>query len=509
MSNFSDALQNVQTIYDADIAELSAVNAANEPVRASLEAAQAQLEQNKLALDTMSAELTALRKHMADAPNDTRGAELEASIAGLTAERDGMLKQLSTANERIRRRDADIAKLQAALAKKLEAEAASAKKRAVFQADPKMVTPDKFAPRFAKVLEWGEHSRSDNFKDYLPTQDVEPRTGRPLAGYIEHLMYNIHWMAHFPSVIALAEVWIALLNRFPTWAVTYIALESSLVHDSLAKSLYILGLHKGMHATIDQGLKVLETYFAVFEADRLRDAARAGYKNPGPGVHGKPLFHPTISDYNAYEFRFLMWGKKEDRAAADYLCDCLWDCLSYVTAPDGKEIAIPSHGVGQRYYDQNGKRDYLSAHFTVYTSDSMSDLEIAALMGFKFATSRVVKALSRTLYWTYPTQGGPDSHQYARDMGGGSLWEGKKDRQVVQFRDGSSVKGKWDISTNGEVAGDYAMQRGLTYITAYRNPELPNYKQELINLDKRAVLGRHGIQQALLAWEMAEAGGRL
>ena len=511
MSNFSDALQNVQTIYDADIGELSAVNAANEPIRASLEAAQAQLEQNKLALDAMSAELTALRKHMADAPNDTRGAELEASIAGLTAERDGMLKQLSTANERIRRRDADIAKLQAALAKKLEAEAASAKKRGVFQADPNIKVPEKFAARVAKVKVWGGHIKDDNFHDFLPTADVEPRTGRPLAGYVDHLFGLVEWLGDLDAVVALAEVWIGMLTKFPLWAVKFIVLESSLLHDALVKSLWMLGNHQKMRPRIAEGYRVVMAYFERFEADRLADEKRANYVKPGPGVHGKALWHATKSDMLAYNFRALLWGKQSDKDAAAYLTDCLWDSLDFVTATDGTEIAIPAHGVQQRYKDQTGKTDHDFAHFVVYTSDSLADLETAALMGFSFATPRVVNALSRTPYLTYFTQGDPAKNQgqVAIDMAGGGRWEGKTGDRMVQFEDGSDTKGRWKIAPQGQNYNERGLQRGLALTSAYRHRDVPGLKQRLVEMDKRADNNRNGIQQVLLAWEMAEAGGRL
>lgn len=379
--------------------------------------------------------------------------------------------------------------------------------RGVFEADPSIKIPASLQARVDGVLEWGAESRKAHVESLYDPLEPEPNQARLPGHYIDHLLYNIHWFGHFDSVLNLANIWQPLFKARPELWLTFNPLEQSLWHSTLTSSLYVLDIHADMDPRIKAAHKLLSEYFAKFEEDRLREeeAASKNYAKPGPGVHGKALYHPGSSDANAFEFRHLMWGKPYDREAADRIAGYLEAARNYVTAPDGKLVAVPSHGLAERYADQGSDNTHDFAHWSVYRSESASDEEIAALMGFKSQTPKSIAALSRLQYWCLSTQGGTESDVYSKDTGGGGLWAGKTDNRVVQFRDGSSVPGRWQLTKTGETQGVHSHQRGHTFAGSYRHrQDYPGWKAELEALDKRAQLGRHATRQALLSIEMGE-----
>lgn len=362
----------------------------------------------------------------------------------------------------------------------------STPKRGAFQAVSGLAVPDRLKSRLEKVSAWQRALYADNFKGGLGEDD----RARFLQDYTYSLIFNVYWLGHTPSLLALADVWAELLGKNPALFAELNALEGSIATGPVKVARYVLRENAGADKRVDTALELLEAHRPVF------DVAMAQHKD-------KALLHAALGEYVGYGAEALM-GDAEAAKKRDYLGAALAADFDFVTAPDGKEILVVPHGVQRLYKDYTGTASHDFAHWSVYFRTSMSNLELGALLGLPLMSERVLAAAARAMYWTLPTQGGPGAEVFSKDMAGGPLPIGVKQRSV-HFRDGTTTPGRWKATAaSAEGQGVHSFQRALSHISAYRAPELlPKWKEELEALDARAVgPARHGVQQALLNIEI-------
>lgn len=202
-------------------------------------------------------------------------------------------------------------------------------------------------------------------------------------------------------------------------------------------------------------------------------------------LYGSGLTHPSLSRYMEYALMFSMFGRAEDKAASEAYA--LWLAADHhlVTAPDGQQVLTFPQGVQDRYREMFGKPDNGVAAFAVYLRESFPRYEIGLWCGLPLFTPALAEAVVGTCDWVLNAPNGPGNEPYSRDIGGGPART--SDLKVVQFRDGSSVKGKWPIVAANIVGQrSHSLSSGLSHISAYRTGSAR------LEAEMQGILERHG-----------------
>lgn len=224
-------------------------------------------------------------------------------------------------------------------------------------------------------------------------------------------------------------------------------------------------------------------------------------------MNGSGLVHPTISRYCEHGHMYAMHGLPQDKEAMDTFGGWLAADHDYVQAPDGQPVVVFPQGCQGRYDAFRGEGKNAGVHRMVYTPESFPAYEIASWCGLPLATETLLNALPRTLYWTLPSFKGVDDGTWAIDIGGGPV-KGSS-RRVVQFRDGSTVPGRWQLAEPKEGGhGSHSLARGLSHLSAYRvTNTLTGLEAEMQGLLKRYKSNGHSaITVPLLLIEARRAG---